>query len=75
MTRNLKSRVERLEAKNAFRSGMPLKWHRIIQDLGESEVAARARYERETGRTIGAGDGVVLRIIVGAVEGRPASLE
>lgn len=46
--------------------------HRIIQEDGEAEVSACARYERGNGLEIGPDDFVIFRVIVDAEQGRAA---
>jgi hypothetical protein len=61
MDRSLIKRIERLEAR---RPQVVVQTHRLVQEVGETQVTARARYERESGRAIGPDDFVILRAIV-----------
>ena len=56
----LANRLRDLEGRHP--SG-PSRWHRIMVGVGQSEAKARAAYESGS-MAIGAGDGIVWRILV-----------
>ena len=72
MAKSLQIRIERLESRTFVEAER--QWHRLIQQIGETEDAAKARYVLESGNRIEPGSNLVIRVLTEPLVcvGRPA---